>query len=56
MENKTANIAPSWAAVANMVILGLESGTGEGKIMAREQVREMGRILDQLSAEKEKAK
>jgi len=55
MESKTVNIEPSWAAVANMVILGLESGTGEGKVMARQQIREMGQLLDQLIAEKEQA-
>jgi hypothetical protein len=52
-------ITPKWSEVANLIILGLENGTEEGKQMAREELRSMASTMDQLSemflaSEKEK--
>ena len=52
-------ITPKWSEVANLIILGLENGTEEGKQMAREALRSMASTMDQLSemflaSEKEK--
>ncbi|KPL26830.1 MAG: hypothetical protein AMJ72_12345 [Acidithiobacillales bacterium SM1_46] len=50
---KTINLAPSWEGVAKIHLMLLENGTDEGKADARKGIIEMGKLLDQLVAERE---
>lgn len=50
---KTINIAPTWTGVARIHIMLIENGTEEGKQDARDGIVEMGKLLDQLVAERE---
>jgi hypothetical protein len=50
---KTINLAPSWTGVARMHIMLIDHGTDEGKQDARDGILEMGKLLDQLVAERE---
>ena len=46
---KTINIAPTWAATADMLISILESGTtAESLAYAKLEIRRMGQIIDRL--------
>ena len=50
---KTINIGPTWTGVARMHIMLIDHGTEEGKQDARDGILEMGKLLDQLIAERE---
>ena len=43
---QTLDLTPTWASTAEICLIALECGTDEGKRMAKEEIRRMGRILD----------
>ena len=45
------DLTPTWASVANMLILALEHGTEEGKRMARMELHQMARAADMAAAQ-----
>lgn len=49
----TVNLTPTWTAVARMHIMLIDHGTEEGKQDARDGILEMGKLIDQLVAERE---
>jgi hypothetical protein len=51
---KTINLAPTWEGVARIHLMLLDHGTEEGQQEARDGIIEMGKLLDQLLAEREK--
>ena len=55
MKEETIDICPSWRGIANTCIMLLEIGNEEGKQTAKEEIRKMGDILDNLN-EKEETK
>ncbi len=48
----TIDIAPNWEQAASMLCVLLKDGTPEGKRQAAEEVKRMGKLLDQLVAER----
>lgn len=48
----TFDARPSWKATAEILIAALESGTPTGKQLAREEIRRMGAMLDDMAKEK----
>jgi len=50
---KTIDLTPTWEGVARIHIMLIENGTDEGKRDAREGIIEMGKLIDQLVAERE---
>ena len=56
MTTQTVNIAPTWEATARMMLVLLKDGTEEGKKMAREEIINMGRKLDEIRAAQEESK
>tara|TARA_R100001244_G_scaffold125102_1_gene95054 strand:+ start:246 stop:422 length:177 start_codon:yes stop_codon:yes gene_type:complete len=53
MKQETINICPSWRGIANTCIMILEVGNEEGKQIAKEEIRKMGDILDNLNEKKD---
>ena len=49
----TIDITPSWEWCVEIYLISLEHGTPEGKEIAGNGLRKMGKILDQLKAERE---
>ena len=42
------DVTPTWAATANLIILGIECGTLKGKAIAKEELHRMASLMDQL--------
>lgn len=51
MANTKINITPSFEASISWCIIVLESGTEEGKGLARQELMRYGRELDRLAAQ-----
>ena len=48
MSNKTIDITPTWSATMDILILMLESGDDESKALAKQELRDLGKQLDEL--------
>ena len=48
MNPKVVDITPSWSVAIDLLILALESGDSEGRKMAKEELRNLGRQLDAI--------
>ena len=48
MSNKTIDITPTWSATMDILILMLESGDDEGKALAKQELRDLGKQLDEM--------
>ena len=46
MNTKTIDMTPSWEGAVSYLILILESGTSEGKQIAKEELRRMAKLAD----------
>ena len=46
MSQNVIDMTPSWAVAMDLLILALESGDYEGRKMAKEELRNLGRQLD----------
>ena len=46
-------LVPSWQAAAELIIISIEHGTGEGKKAAKEELRRMAMILDEMNKKKD---
>ena len=46
--SKTVDMTPSWSTAMDIIILMLESGDDEGKALAKQELRDFGKQLDEL--------
>ncbi len=46
--SKTVDITPTWSATINILILMLESGDDESKALAKQELRDFGKQLDEM--------
>jgi hypothetical protein len=47
------DITPTWAQAAEVYVVAMQDGTAEGKRLAAEEIRRMGRMIDGLQAKAE---
>ena len=47
-KTKTIDITPTWSATMDILVLMLESGDDESKALARQELRDFGKQLDEL--------
>lgn len=52
IKNQTIDLTPSWAGVANIILLALEHGTPEGKAVAKQELRKMAAVADKYVEKK----
>jgi len=50
------DLTPTWEQAARIMCMVMEAGTLEGKEMAKEQIMDMGRMLDRVKAQQDAAK
>jgi hypothetical protein len=50
-EPETIDICPTWSASMEIIIAILESGDNVGKLIAREELRRVGALLDQRNGD-----
>ena len=48
---ETIDICPTWAASMEIIIAVLESGDNAGKLIARDELRRVGALLDQQNGD-----
>jgi len=46
--SNTIDITPSWSTAMDILILMLESGDYEGKALAKQELRDLGKQLDEM--------
>ncbi len=51
MSVRTIDMTPTWAGAVEIYLMALEDGTDTGKEMAREEIRRMAQMLDQINEE-----
>lgn len=53
---RTIKMGMTWAQAVEIYMLALENGNAEGKEMAKEELRRMAKLLDQIAEEQEAEK
>ena len=48
MSNKTIDITPTWSATMDILIRMLESGDDGSKALAKQELRDFGKQLDEM--------
>ena len=48
--SKTVDMTPSWSTAMDILILMLESGDDEGKALAKQELRNLAKQVDQKNA------
>lgn len=51
--SNTIDITPSWSTAMDILILMLESGDYEGKTLAKQELRDLGKQLDEMKESKD---
>lgn len=46
--SKKVDVTPSWSTAMDILILMLESGDDEGKALAKQELRDIGKMLDEI--------
>ena len=46
--NKTIDMTPTWSTAMDIIIMVMESGGDEGKALAKQELRDIGKMLDEL--------
>ena len=48
MTSKTVDMTPSWSTAMDIIIMIFESGDDEGKALAKQELRDLGKQLDEM--------
>ena len=46
--SKTIDMTPSWSTAMDIIIMMFESGDDEGKALAKQELRDLGKQLDEM--------
>ena len=46
--SNTVDMTPSWSTAMDIIIMVFESGDDEGKALAKQELRDIGKMLDEI--------